>query len=316
MHPDAPLREGVVRAADRFWGTPGAFEYGACPECGTWVLCPRPSPDEMGPHYAPYYGPEELTMRRELWAEKPPRAALGVDFLRAEDALARLRRLGAEVTSESRVLDAGSGPGGFLVALRELVGARARGVDFSPVCAEFGAEVYGTEIDTGELAAQGYPEESFDVVTSWHCLEHTYDPLAELMELRRITRAGGWLLVEVPTVSLVGRLLRGRWLFLQAPTHLFHFRPAALRALVERAGWEVRELRRPWAPTELAGSLLLALGFSGFAPRLMFARHKPWKDRLAVALFLALMVVDLPVTLLASLLGGSGVLRLTARRAS
>jgi ubiquinone/menaquinone biosynthesis C-methylase UbiE len=312
-HPDATLRPQAVTAEDRFWGVPGEFTYGVCPDCGTWVLDPRPEPADLGPYYAHYYSEKELEDRRAAFKKHRPEVALGVDRLRALDAVARLKKSGATLDAETRLLDTGCGAGGFARAFRDLTGAQARGLDFNPRCAEFCAEVHQLEVDTGELAAQAYAAASFDVVSSWHCLEHVYDPQAELNELARITRSGGFLVMEVPTPSPWARLFRGRWFFLQAPTHLYHLRPSALRQLVEAAGWEPVQFLRPWLPSEWAGSVLMALGMRGFAPRLLFKKKgaSEWAWSL---LFGLLLTIDIPLTFVQAVLGHAGVLRVVARR--
>ncbi len=312
-HPDASLRPAVVTAGDRFWGHAGTFTYGQCPDCATWVLDPRPTAAEIGPFYAGYYNAEELGARRRKADKDGAAGALGFDRLRALDAVRRLGKLGAELGPGRRLLDAGCGLGAFARAMRDLTGIEVRGVDFDARCAAFAAEVFEVPVDVGVLAAQGYPEGAFDLVTSWHCLEHVHDPPAELAELARVTRPGGRLLLEVPTLSAIGRLFRGRWLFLQAPTHLYHFAPVALRALVERAGFEVEAVTRPWMPTELAGSVMMALGLHGFAPRVMFPRSG-WRAAGWRVLLAALLPLDVVVTLVEALLGGAGVVRLVARR--
>lgn len=313
-HPDAALEPVVRGAADTFWGLGGSFDYGACAECGTWVLDPRPTPDEMGAWYAGYYNPPELDRRRALAQAKGPSGALALDDVRAADYLRRLKQQGVEVAPGQRLLDAGCGLGAFARAVRDRTGAEVRGVDFDARCAAFAGEVFEVPVDVGELPAQGYPDGHFDFVTSWHCLEHVYDPAAELRELARVTRPGGWLTLEVPAVGPLARLFRGRWLFLQAPTHLYHFAPGALSGLVERAGFRVAKVSRPWLPTELAGSVLLALGLrGGFATRLVFRSpgRTPWGW---LALFLALMPLDLVVTGLCALVGRSGGTRVVAQK--
>jgi SAM-dependent methyltransferase len=312
LHPAAELRPGFA-ADDRFWGFDGEFAYGACPECGTWVLDPRPAPDEMGRWYGGYYAPAELEAVRRRYAGADARRAGGLDHLRALDAVRRLRKAGATLGPGTEALDAGCGLGGFARALRDATGATVRGVDFAPACRDFAREVHRLEVDTGELAAQRYADGRFDLVTSWHCLEHVYDPVRELQEIARITRPGGWLLLEVPTPTLLARLFRGRWIFLQAPTHLYHYGPRALRALLDRAGYDAVQVLRPWLPTELAGSLLLALGVKGFMPKLMLP-GRPRRYQALSALLLLFMLLDVPATLLAAMLGNGGVCRVVARR--
>lgn len=313
-HPDADLKPAVVTAEDRFWGLDGTFTYGACPTCGTWVLDPRPAPADMGPYYARYYPEHELAQRAQAMANKPVAQALGLEWLRALDAVKRLTRLGARPTAEQRLLDAGCGAGAFLRAVREQTGVQVQGVDFDPKCKAFAGDTYQVPVDAGELADQAYPDGHFDLVTSWHCLEHVYDPQAELAELARVLAPGGRLLVETPTAGWLGRLFRGRWLYLQAPTHLYHFRPATLRALIERAGLAVERVRRPWLPSELAGSLLMALGLKGFAPRLL-GKGGGRGDRLWRLGLWLLLPLDILCTLTLSALGDGGVVQIIARKA-
>ncbi len=311
LHPESALEAEVVKAEDRFWGVDGQFTYGACPECGTWVLDPRPVPAEIGPFYGGYYGAEELEHRRKALNAKKLPAALGVDWLRGLDAVKRLRKQGATLDANTRLLDAGCGLGGFAMAMGEQTGAQVRGLDFDPKCRDF-CKDHGLEVDAGELEDMAYEDGAFDVVTSWHCLEHTYDPERELRELKRITSPGGWLLLEVPTLTLIARIFKGRWFYLQAPTHLYHLRPATLRGLLDKTGWETKQLTRPWLPSEFAGSLLFALGVKGFAPRLIFP--KGLRARLIGILFGLLLLLDIPVTLLMALLGDAGVMRVVARK--
>jgi len=267
----------------------------------------------MGAYYAHYYSDGELVQRRADHAGRRGGGADVTERLRAWDTLRRLSRLSLTADPGTRLLDVGCGVGGFLRAVRDQCGAQVCGVDTNERCRAFAAEVYGIDVDVGELSEQGYADASFDVVTAWHVLEHVWDPAAELAELARITRPGGLLVLEVPCPSWIGRLFRGRWVFLQAPTHLHHFAPGALCGLLEAAGFEPVQVVRPWLPGELAGSLILALGVHGFAPRLMIPPHTG-RDRAWRWLLALFMVLDLPLTLLQAVLRRAGIVRVIARR--
>ena len=47
--------------------------------------------------------------------------------------------------------------------------------------------------DVGDLFALPYPGESFDVVHLHQVLQHLGDPVAALLEMRRVLRPGGLL---------------------------------------------------------------------------------------------------------------------------
>ena len=266
----------------------------------------------MGLYYSEYYSDAELEARRRDF-QKPDGPVLGIDGVRAHQVMKQLERLKTLISSSTRVLDVGCGAGGFLRSIVESKKANVRGLDFNERCRDFVESVHDIPVDVGELVELNYPDATYDVITAWHCLEHTYDPKAELAEIHRITKPNGWMVLEVPTPSLLARLFRGKWLFLQPPTHLFHFTIPALKTLVEASGFTVRKISKPWLPTEFAGSMLLSLGMNRFATRILFEggrlSNHAWR-----ILFLALMPLDLLLTAVQRMLGSSGVVRMYAQR--
>jgi SAM-dependent methyltransferase len=312
IHPDAAHRADVS-GADYAWGLGGAYRYARCTECDTLALDPRPASHELGPFYARYYDQRMMTAYRELYRRKPAEAAGFIDVGRARACIADQAATGTPLAAGMRVLDVGCGPGAFIRFLGALTGAAVRGVDFDPACRAAARDVHGVEVDSGTLVEQRYQDASFDLATSHHCLEHVADPAAELRELARIVRPGGFLHLEVPTRGLLGRLFGGRWAFLQPPTHFFHYRPATLRTLVERAGFEVLAVRRPWLPGELAFSLLQLAGIRGVIPAVTLPAST-WRERATKAAFGAALVVDVPVTAALAALRVGGVVRIIARR--
>lgn len=78
-----------------------------------------------------------------------------------------------------------------------------------------------------------------DVVTLMNVLEHVSDPFALLVQLKRILKPGGLLLIDVPNNSVVSLRgsLRQRWPELDLGEHINHFVPATLDRLLIRAGF-------------------------------------------------------------------------------
>lgn len=312
LHPHAALSP-ALRGRDHAWGFPGEFSFGACAECGTLVLDPRPAPAEIGAFYSRYYEPAMLEAYRTSYRIRRPEIAGFLDRWRAISCTKAQARVGPAFRPGQRVLDVGCGLGGFLRFLRDHARVEVLGIDFDPACRAMARELHGVDVQTGELTAQHFPDASFDAVTSYQCLEHVYDPRALLGEMARVTRSGGTLHLEVPSPGWIAALFAGRWGFLQPPTHLFHYRDEPLRALVESAGFEVLRMRRPWCPGELSLSLIALLGFRSVLPALVLAPRR-MADLAIRALLFATLPLDLPATYALSRLDRSGVIRLIARR--
>jgi SAM-dependent methyltransferase len=83
----------------------------------------------------------------------------------------------------------------------------------------------------------------FDVITLYHVLEHTRDPLAVLHIAKALAAPGGLVVVEVPNVAGLESRLKGRRWHYYKVDHTLYFRPRDLRRLAARAGLRVLGMR-------------------------------------------------------------------------
>jgi len=102
-----------------------------------------------------------------------------------------------------RLLDVGCGPGTITLDLAGRVApGQTVGVDRDAgVVAEAqrlleSREVPGIEFMTADTYALGFDDESFDVVHAHQLLQHLTDPVAALVEMRRVLRPGDVLAVR------------------------------------------------------------------------------------------------------------------------
>lgn len=138
---------------------------------------------------------------------------------------------------QGRLLDFGCGrkPYRTLFAVSEYVG-----VDFANEGHAHEGEPIDYFYDGKRLP---FPDASFDSVLTTEVLEHIFNPDEALAELARVLRPGGRMLLTCPFA----------WELHEEPHDYARYTPHALRALLDRAGFDVEVHER-------AGSAVRALG--------------------------------------------------------
>ena len=163
-------------------------------------------------------------------------------------------------TKVGRLLDVGCGNGVFLSAAVKR-GWQAVGIDINPASVSYIQQRFpGIEIRNTSFIDAGFDDESFDVVTFIHILEHFEDPKPVLAEAYRILKPGGFVLIAVPSLEVrlqtmiealpiprrrqasIMRYIGSIW----PPHHLTHFSSNTLRAFLELSDFEVLEVTPVW----------------------------------------------------------------------
>jgi SAM-dependent methyltransferase len=142
-----------------------------------------------------------------------------------------------------RALDVGCGKGELALALSE-AGFTCTGIDMKErLVAQLGPRfphVAWRRMATDQLAAL---DAKFDVITLYHVLEHTSDPVATMATERRLASRGALIVVEVPNVEgLEARWKGPRWQYYKVD-HATYFRPADLERVAARVGLDVLAMR-------------------------------------------------------------------------
>jgi SAM-dependent methyltransferase len=108
-----------------------------------------------------------------------------------------LRALLAYVPPPARVLELGSGHGGFVGVLR-LAGFEAMGIEMSPRVVEFARAILAVPILLGPLEAQDLEPGSFDAIALMGVLEHLSDPTRTMRRSLELLKPDGILLIQTP----------------------------------------------------------------------------------------------------------------------
>lgn len=165
-----------------------------------------------------------------------------------------LRWMG-RIRTPGRLLDVGPGTGIFLYLAKKEFGWEPNGIDICTESAVKAREEFGIELEVGDFDTHPWPRESFDAVTMLDMLEHTTDPLASLKRAYELLRPGGVVYVVVPNQRCLLTVILDKWIQLGAPMrgyflerlyvspHEYYFCPRTLRAFLEKAGFEVADVR-------------------------------------------------------------------------
>jgi 2-polyprenyl-3-methyl-5-hydroxy-6-metoxy-1,4-benzoquinol methylase len=229
--------EPVLEAGDRLHGLPGRFVVVRCRGCGLMRTDPRPTLNTIGFYYPANYSPYQTSAVTSIAVEAPRRSP----FRRL---LGRILRLNTEIVPEmcpGHMLEIGCASGGFMAHMIGQ-GWRASGIEFDEASAER-ARRSGLDVQSSSIEEARAPSQPVDLVVGWMVLEHLHDPLSSLRRLRAWTRSGGWLAISTPNAaSLDFRLFGEDGYALQLPTHLYHFTPTTLVAMLDRAGWQTERI--------------------------------------------------------------------------
>jgi ubiquinone/menaquinone biosynthesis C-methylase UbiE len=174
------------------------------------------------------------SVKKKFMQMKPIKSPIGRIWVRQ----ARLIRWNKYLPQGGRFLDVGCAQGHLVIAAKSRKKWDCMGVDIQTHKLRH-ARVLDPDATICSAAVDelGFKDETFDVVTMTHLLEHTFDPCSVLLELSRILRTNGVLVVTVPNVAHpVSRLMGKRWRRVNPPVHLWYFSPQTLERLVEKAG--------------------------------------------------------------------------------
>jgi 2-polyprenyl-3-methyl-5-hydroxy-6-metoxy-1,4-benzoquinol methylase len=201
-----------------------------CEQCGLVYVNPRPAHKYMALFYERYFrffyeGHRTVTesyIRKKKWREW---------------AQSRLQRYKRYIFGTSRVLDVGCGAGFFLDYVRQAFpSVIPAGIEPNPMMARFCREELGLEVHQEFLEAYS-SDQSFDVITAFHVIEHLFDLQGFCQFLRRHLAPQGVAIVETPNVA-------GPWegIGMFHLAHLYTFSPRTIANLFHSHRFEVVEV--------------------------------------------------------------------------
>jgi len=171
---------------------------------------------------------------------------------------------------KGKLLDIGAGTGDFLVIAAKN-GWDVVGLEPSPKAKAI-AQSKGVKFLE---ALSEMPDHSADVISMWHVLEHVPDVKAQILELKRILKPDGVLIVAVPNFKSYDAQHYGKyWAAYDVPRHLWHFSKTAIKLLFEKEGMKLEKI--------------LPMKFDSFYVSLLSEKYKTGKMNFVSAFFTGL----------------------------
>lgn len=216
------------------------LRYVTCDDCRTIYISPRPPPQVLEDYYRrsenyAYWNDVIFPASEDARREKlfKPRAARLLDIC---------RRVGVDLGT---ALEIGAGFGTFgqevlrLSAFRRFVAVEPT-PHLAATCRSRGLEVIESPIEKVNLAGG-----SVDVIASFEVFEHLFDPATTLRAAHTLLKPGGLLVVSVPSAAGFD-IQQLRELSSSVDVeHLNYFTPSSLTLLLDRCGFDTREVQTP-----------------------------------------------------------------------
>ncbi len=226
------------------------FNLELCNSCSLLFTNPKPAIDHIGD----YYKSEEYVSHSSTKKGLVNKVYGWVRSYTLKKKISLLKQL----TDGKRLLDIGAGTGHFLAKAKES-GFSVLGLEPDEDARRVALTENGIELK--DLSLLHGLDESFDVISMWHVLEHVYNLQTDLEKIVSLVNRDGVLIIAVPNyTSFDAQYYKEFWAAYDVPRHLYHFSPKSIIPLVESKG--------------LKFELMLPMKFDGYYVSMLSEKYK------------------------------------------
>lgn len=214
------------------------FQIHECLRCGLLFTEPRPDKDKIGE----YYKSEEYYSHQENKKGFIPKLYETVKSINLKNKY----KVATDKKESGKMLDIGCGVGDF-IKTAEAHNWECTGVEPSEDAKTIASKRIKARIYSSEELEQ-IPDETFDVITMWHVLEHVDDIRWQVAQLQRLIKKDGRIIIAVPNYkSYDAAYYNEKWAAYDVPRHLNHFNKETLTKIFKANGLELKETDKlPW----------------------------------------------------------------------
>jgi SAM-dependent methyltransferase len=209
------------------------FQIVECKSCGFKFTNPRPESSELGR----YYKSEEYVSHSNT---KKGFINSTYQNVRKYTLLKKLQLI-SKYYKTGKILDIGCGTGEFLKICNDAKW-QTLGIEPDDEARNMGINNFGLDVRKEEDLVK-LPNESFDIISMWHVLEHVPDLNGRIEEIKRLLKPNGLIIIAVPNCnSLDAKIYRENWAAYDVPRHLYHFTPKDIETLCRLHGLKLTRI--------------------------------------------------------------------------
>ena len=227
------------------------------------ITDPQPSLENLGKYYESVDYISHTDSKRSLFEKC-------YHFIKSIALKNKLNLVNSLQPVKGSILDIGAGTGDFLSVVKEngwiTIGVEPS--DKAKAIAKNKGVVFVEQ--TSELE-----NNSFDIITMWHVLEHVPNLDNQLKELKRLLKPNGNLIIAVPNFKSFDAKHYGNfWAAYDVPIHFWHFSKTAIKKLFAKEDMELVQV--------------LPMKFDSFYVSLLSEKYKTGKMNFIKAFFIGL----------------------------
>jgi 2-polyprenyl-3-methyl-5-hydroxy-6-metoxy-1,4-benzoquinol methylase len=204
-----------------------------CRACHLVFFSPRPSFEELTAFY------DAIEYRNGYGAS----AMAGLNFAQAryQHLHQTIKRYAPEVLNfpHRNLLDVGCGKGDLLKIASNNQWDIA-GIELSSLAVQQANALLGEpKVQVGDLQSINLSDSTYNLVTSYHVIEHLLDPIDNLVRIRQLLHSSGIAFIETPNIDSLGARVRGKkWSHIIPPEHINYFNSKSLAFALRKAGFQ------------------------------------------------------------------------------
>lgn len=227
------------------------------------ITSPQPNLENLGKYYESVDYISHTDSKRSLFEKL-------YHFIKSIALKNKLNLVNSLQPNKGKILDIGAGTGDFLSVAKN-DGWQTVGVEPSEKAKAIAKNKGVSFVEqTSELE-----NNSFDVISMWHVLEHVPDLDAQIKELKRLLKPSGTLIIAVPNFKSFDAIHYGKfWAAYDVPIHFWHFSKTAIKLLFEKE--------------EMTLEKVLPMKFDSFYVSLLSEKYKSGKMNFINAFFIGL----------------------------